>query len=91
MIYAAERKLILLVAYKHKKLPYSKRELERHFRRLHPGPLNKIAAAAASKGKAAAAALEAANKAKNDVAAELKAKLNKVDTMSVDDLAKVID
>ena len=87
MIYAAERKLILLVAYKHKKLPYTKRELEQHLRRLHKSPLNGIAASKVT--DSVSGPLEAARKAKKSAADEIKTKLNGASSLSVDELAKV--
>ena len=90
MVYAAERKLILLVAYKHKKLPYSKRELENHFRRLHKGPLNAIPASKVT-SDAISAPLEAARKAKNAASEEIKTKLNAASTLSLDELGKASD
>ena len=85
-IYAAERKLILLVAYKHKKQPYTKRQMEAHLGRLHRNPLNQIPV---EKAAAVAGPLEAARKAKVAAAAEIKAKLDKAASISADELAKV--
>ena len=78
--------MILLVAYKHKKLAYSKRELEQHFQRLHRNPLNNIPD---SKAGPVASSLEAARKKKNAAAEDIMGKLDKASSLSLDDLANV--